>query len=74
MQRKKSHNGLSIAGFHVDDSEVTLNVCLGKEFDGGELFFRGVRCDKHVNGESRPEVCSALPPSLPFDSLREFAN
>ncbi|CAM6105754.1 unnamed protein product [Calypogeia fissa] len=42
-------------GFHVDDSEVTLNVCLGKEFDGGELFFRGVRCDKHVNGESRPE-------------------
>jgi hypothetical protein len=47
-------------GFHVDDSEVTLNVCLGKEFDGGELFFRGVRCDKHVNGESRPEVCSAF--------------
>jgi len=43
-------------GFHVDDSEVTLNVCLGKEFDGGELFFRGVRCDKHVNGEARPEV------------------
>ncbi|XP_024357084.1 2-oxoglutarate and iron-dependent oxygenase domain-containing protein ICU11 isoform X1 [Physcomitrium patens] len=42
-------------GFHVDDSEVTLNVCLGKEFDGGELFFRGVRCDKHVNGEARPE-------------------
>jgi hypothetical protein len=42
-------------GFHVDDSEVTLNVCLGKQFDSGELFFRGVRCDKHVNGESRPE-------------------
>ncbi|KAA8532628.1 hypothetical protein F0562_032556 [Nyssa sinensis] len=34
-------------GFHVDDSEVTLNVCLGKQFSGGELFFRGVRCDKH---------------------------
>lgn len=43
-------------GFHVDDSEVTLNVCLGKEFEGGELFFRGVRCEKHVNGEARPEV------------------
>ncbi|EFJ11171.1 hypothetical protein SELMODRAFT_126754 [Selaginella moellendorffii] len=42
-------------GFHVDDSEVTLNVCLGKEFDGGELFFRGVRCDAHVNGEARSE-------------------
>ncbi|KAL3575022.1 hypothetical protein D5086_023123 [Populus alba] len=36
-------------GFHVDDSEVTLNVCLGKQFSGGELFFRGTRCDKHVN-------------------------
>lgn len=48
-------------GFHVDDSEVTLNVCLGKEFDGGELFFRGVRCDKHVNGEVRPEEVLEYP-------------
>ncbi|KAJ0038677.1 hypothetical protein Pint_22162 [Pistacia integerrima] len=42
-------------GFHVDDSEVSLNVCLGKEFSGGELFFRGVRCDHHVNSETQPE-------------------
>ncbi|AES76574.1 putative procollagen-lysine 5-dioxygenase [Medicago truncatula] len=42
-------------GFHVDDSEVTLNVCLGKEFSGGELFFRGTRCEKHVNTGSQPE-------------------
>ncbi|KAL9240375.1 hypothetical protein vseg_014602 [Gypsophila vaccaria] len=42
-------------GFHVDDAEVTLNICLGKEFTGGELFFRGVRCDKHVNTETQPE-------------------
>ncbi|KAF3339778.1 PKHD-type hydroxylase [Carex littledalei] len=42
-------------GFHVDDSEVTLNVCLGKQFIGGELFFRGVRCDKHVNSDTSPE-------------------
>ncbi|KAL6059557.1 Ogfod2 protein, variant 2 [Balamuthia mandrillaris] len=27
---------------HVDDSDVTLNVCLGKEFEGGELEFNGV--------------------------------
>ncbi|CAH8355364.1 unnamed protein product [Eruca vesicaria subsp. sativa] len=39
-------------GFHVDDSEVSLNVCLGKQFSGGELYFRGVRCDNHVNSES----------------------
>ncbi|KAF7819928.1 putative PKHD-type hydroxylase [Senna tora] len=43
------------SGFHVDDSEVTLNVCLGKEFSGGELFFRGTRCDKHVNTGSQSE-------------------
>ncbi len=30
--------------FHVDASEVTLNVCLGKEFVGGALYFGGVRC------------------------------
>ncbi|KAH9802171.1 2-oxoglutarate and iron-dependent oxygenase domain-containing protein CP2 [Citrus sinensis] len=42
-------------GFHVDDSEVTLNVCLGKQFTGGELFFRGTRCEKHVNTGSQTE-------------------
>ncbi|XP_031248199.1 uncharacterized PKHD-type hydroxylase At1g22950 isoform X3 [Pistacia vera] len=42
-------------GFHVDDSEVTLNVCLGKQFSGGELFFRGTRCEKHVNTGSQSE-------------------
>ncbi|CAA0824469.1 2-oxoglutarate (2OG) and Fe(II)-dependent oxygenase superfamily protein [Striga hermonthica] len=42
-------------GFHVDDSEVTLNVCLGKQFSGGDLFFRGVRCEKHVNTETQSE-------------------
>lgn len=30
--------------FHVDASEVTLNVCLGKEFEGGPLYFGGIRC------------------------------
>jgi len=33
--------------FHVDDSEVTLNICLGSVFTGGELFLRGVRCPLH---------------------------
>ncbi|KAK1359482.1 hypothetical protein POM88_043956 [Heracleum sosnowskyi] len=37
--------------FHVDDSEVTLKVCLGELFTGGEMFFRGVRCDKHLDSE-----------------------
>lgn len=40
--------------FHVDSSDVTLNVCLGKKFNGGELFFRGVRCSAHQNTPARP--------------------
>ncbi|KAG2271568.1 hypothetical protein Bca52824_066123 [Brassica carinata] len=42
-------------GFHVDDSEVTLNVCLGNQFVGGELFFRGTRCEKHVNTATKSD-------------------
>ncbi|KAK7320137.1 hypothetical protein RJT34_04871 [Clitoria ternatea] len=42
-------------GFHVDDAEVTLNVCLGRQFSGGELFFRGMRCDQHLHTISHPE-------------------
>jgi hypothetical protein len=34
-------------GFHVDDSEVTLNACLGLAFEGAEVYFRGARCDAH---------------------------
>jgi hypothetical protein len=28
---------------HTDDSEVTLNVCLGRDFEGGELRLLGSR-------------------------------
>ena len=34
-------------GFHVDDSEVTLNLCLGTQFTGGDLYFEGRRCEMH---------------------------
>jgi len=33
--------------FHVDDSEVTLNLSLGKIFEGGGLEFGGIRCENH---------------------------
>jgi hypothetical protein len=36
-------------GFHVDDAEITLNVCLGDFFTGGDVYFRGQRCQSHVN-------------------------
>lgn len=28
---------------HVDSSDITLNVCLGKKFTGGKLYFHGVK-------------------------------
>ncbi|WVY98873.1 hypothetical protein V8G54_031024 [Vigna mungo] len=34
--------------------EVSLNVCLGKEFSGGEVFFQGVRCEEHVLSIAQP--------------------
>ncbi len=40
--------------FHVDDSAVTLNVCLGTEFTGGQLYFGGIRCAAHV-GSTPPK-------------------
>ncbi|XP_049363196.1 2-oxoglutarate and iron-dependent oxygenase domain-containing protein ICU11-like [Solanum verrucosum] len=39
----------------VDDAELTLNVCLGQRFSGGELCFQGVYCEKHVDTPTRPE-------------------
>lgn len=29
--------------FHYDNAEVTLNVCLGKEFEDGSLYFGKMR-------------------------------
>jgi hypothetical protein len=26
---------------HVDDSDITLNICLGKQFTGSKLYFQG---------------------------------
>jgi len=40
--------------FHVDDSEVTLNVCLGKQFQNGQLYFGGIRCHLHQQTNPQP--------------------
>lgn len=34
---------------HVDDSEITVNYCLGTKFTGGNVKFFGVRCNTHMN-------------------------
>lgn len=44
--------------FHVDASDVTLNVCLGTQFTGGDLYLRGVRC----------AICQQTPP-LPSEKF-----
>lgn len=40
--------------FHADDSEVTLNLCLGGEFQGSELVLRGARCLQHRQTPALP--------------------
>lgn len=42
-----AEDGDTSLDFHVDDSEVTLNACLGLSFDGAEVYFRGERCESH---------------------------
>jgi len=39
-------------GFHYDESEVTLNVCLGRTFIGGSLYFRGLLEDPSTHSEN----------------------
>lgn len=62
------HHGFEVAyeigkdrdlDMHVDDSEVTLNVCLGREFTDGELFFAGARCTHHQR-TTRPTEAEAV--------------
>jgi len=42
-------------GFHVDDSDVTLNACLGRSYTGGEVIFQGRRCAMHRQESHRAE-------------------
>ena len=48
---------------HTDDSEVTLNVGLGEDFEGGALQFRGLRgtdVEGQLLGEFQPQLGTAL--------------
>ena len=48
---------------HTDDSEVTLNVCIGEDFEGGALNFRGLRGvdnSGQVIGDFEPRLGTAL--------------
>ncbi|KYQ99938.1 putative prolyl 4-hydroxylase alpha subunit [Tieghemostelium lacteum] len=38
-------------GFHYDESNVTLNLCLGKQFTGGSLYFKGILNEPKTHNE-----------------------
>jgi len=42
-------------GFHVDDSLVTMNLCLNDDFTGSDLIFKGTRCPTHLDTENIDE-------------------
>ncbi|CAE7462716.1 ICU11 [Symbiodinium natans] len=51
---------------HADTSNVTLNVCLGKDFTGGELYFKGVRfTPSQDDPQAQCNAASELPEMLP---------
>ncbi|XP_014754391.2 uncharacterized PKHD-type hydroxylase At1g22950 [Brachypodium distachyon] len=54
--------------WHVDDSEVTLSVCLGKEFTGGEMYFNGRRCENHTTSMEKDEE-KVIHPQVPGEAL-----
>mmetsp|Transcript_22270 Transcript_22270/g.62029 ORF Transcript_22270/g.62029 Transcript_22270/m.62029 type:complete len:476 (+) Transcript_22270:198-1625(+) len=48
---------------HTDDAEITLNLCFGDQFTGGDLRFWGVRGDQTAGkfvGEYQPEIGRAV--------------
>lgn len=49
-------------GFHVDDSTLTLNLCLGEDFSGADVVFEGVRCIHHRQSGCRPDERIAWSP------------
>jgi hypothetical protein len=53
------HGDLDLS-LHVDASHVTLNLCLGDWFEGGELVMEGVRCEGHRERPPRAEELVAL--------------
>ena len=46
-------------GFHVDDSFLTINLCLNDDFEGSELVFEGTRCPRHIEtpAADRERIC-----------------
>lgn len=47
--------GGSEIGFHTDDSDITVNICLGGNFEGSVQYFQGPRCKHHLHTWHRPE-------------------
>jgi len=48
---------------HMDESTITLNICLGKEFQGGTVYFKGMRgheSEKTENVEVQHNVGRAI--------------
>ena len=47
---------------HVDDSDITMTLCLGDQFEGSEVVFEGLRCPLHQQTpHSSEEVLSVMP-------------
>jgi predicted 2-oxoglutarate/Fe(II)-dependent dioxygenase YbiX len=63
LEEAKKDSGRNALRTHTDDSEVTLNINLGLEFEGGDLIFSGQRGTTSENKENiqvKPVMGSAI--------------
>ena len=51
-------------GQHVDDSDLTLSLCLEGPAEGAALQLEGARCGLHLDGRVRPEERAQLDPGV----------
>mmetsp|Transcript_21983 Transcript_21983/g.50737 ORF Transcript_21983/g.50737 Transcript_21983/m.50737 type:complete len:199 (+) Transcript_21983:71-667(+) len=55
-----SSSSKSRLNIHTDDSEVTLNLCLCNDFEGGNVRFHGLRGDPESEEEYEPRMGMGL--------------
>ena len=61
-------------GFHIDDSLVTINLCLNDGFVGSDLIFKGIRCPIHIDTPSNDYERISIKHKKGFTVLHDGKN
>ena len=72
--RSGGGEGETKLGFHVDDAEITVNICFGEQFKGGNIYFHGQRCHRHLDIRPYAVRNSSSAAGLDLDSEDEILS